>query len=97
MSVRDSTRPLANFTYLEIMISARASGRGARRGATARRSRARRRAARPTPDVADYVRPRQDLSGHGWTAEVTSAAAGDCPYVDGEAGACVATAVDACA
>ena len=26
-----------------------------------------------------------------------SAAAGDCPYVDGEAGACVATAVDACA
>ena len=32
------------------------------------------------------------------TAEVTSAAAGDtCPYVDGEAGACVATAVDACA
>ena len=39
----------------------------------------------------------EDLSGHGWTAEVTSAAAGDCPYVDGEAGACVATAVDACA
>ena len=39
----------------------------------------------------------EDLSGNGWTAEVTSAAAGDCPYVDGEAGACVATAVDACA
>jgi len=40
----------------------------------------------------------EDLSGHGWTAEVTSAAAGDtCPHVDGEAGACVATAVDACA
>ena len=37
-----------------------------------------------------------DLSGHGWTAEVTAPAA-DCPYsVDG-GGACVATAVDACA
>ena len=30
-------------------------------------------------------------------ARMDGAAAGDCPYVDGEAGACVATAVDACA
>ena len=36
-------------------------------------------------------------SGEDFSGEVTSAAAGDCPYVDGEAGACVATAVDACA